>query len=202
MPCSNLRRVVGLSATACALSLLAAVVPACTRTVAVTYPGSNVAKYPWRTCGMPCENAFQELADSHTADGKQCKDLITRTDVVSGTDDRAQAAALYDSAILLVLRGKDAEASDRFARAEALDPDPDLRRAAACVRGGGEALPRRAVAGSRPGTDDGTDAGPRTRSGSDHPPGALSAGDAQGVLTRVVARKPSSAAWATDTNAS
>jgi hypothetical protein len=126
MPCSNLRRIVGLSATACALSLLAAVVPACTRTVAITYPGSNVAVYPWRTCGMPCENAFQELADSHTADGKECEDLITKSDVAVGTDDRAQAAALYDSAILLQLRGKDAEASARFARAEALHPDPDL----------------------------------------------------------------------------
>jgi len=125
MPRSTLARVAGLAATACALTVLAAVVPACSRTVAVTYPGNNVLKYPWRTCGMPCENAFQELEEAHNADGKLCNDLITKVDDSGGTDDRAQAAALYDSAILLVLRGKDAEASDRFARAEALDPDPD-----------------------------------------------------------------------------
>ena len=116
----------GLVATACALTVLSAVVPACSRTIAITYyPGNDVLRYPWRTCGMPCENAFQELEDAHNADGKQCDDLITRVDGSGGTDDRAQAAALYDSAILLILRGKDAEASARFAKAEALDPDPE-----------------------------------------------------------------------------
>jgi hypothetical protein len=118
-------RVAGLAATACALTILSAVVPACSRTIAVTYPGNNVLKYPWRTCGMPCENAFQELDDAHNADGKMCEDLITKVDGSGGNDDRAQAAALYDSAILLILRGKDAEASARFAKAEALDPDPE-----------------------------------------------------------------------------
>ena len=122
---SPLSRIAGIALTACGLSVLSAVVPACSRTVAVTYPGNNVLKYPWRTCGMPCENAFQELEEAHNADGKLCNDLITKVDDGGGTDDRAQAAALYDSAILLVLRGKDAEATDRFARAEALDPDPD-----------------------------------------------------------------------------
>ncbi len=74
---------------------------------------------------MPCENAFQELEDAHNADGKLCSDFIARVDDAGGADDRAEAAALYDSAILLVLRGKDAEASERFARAEVLDPNPD-----------------------------------------------------------------------------
>jgi hypothetical protein len=74
---------------------------------------------------MPCEAAFQELLDSHDPGGKDCEELVNKAEGTAGTDDRVTAAALYDSAILLVLRGKDAEASARFARAEALDPDPD-----------------------------------------------------------------------------
>jgi len=129
MPCSLLRRFVGLAATPAALAalaLLTAVVPACSRSVAVTYPGSNVVKVPWRSCGMPCEDAFQELLDSHKADGKECTNLVERADDPGGADSHVAAAALYDAAILLVLQGKDAEATARFTRAEALDPDPDF----------------------------------------------------------------------------
>src|SRR5208283_3001206 len=111
MPCSTLRRAAGLAATACALSVLAGLMPACSRTIAASYPGNNVVKVPWRTCGMPCEAAFQELMDSHDPGGKDCEELVSKADGTDGADDRVAAAALYDSAILLVLRGKDAEAS-------------------------------------------------------------------------------------------
>jgi hypothetical protein len=125
MPCSTLRRIVGVSSVACVLALLALLVPACTNTVAVTYPGNNVIRYPWRPCGMYCASAFAELEDAHDATGKECEDLVNKADGFGGgTDPRVTAAALYDSAILLVLRGNEAEASARFAKAEALDPDP------------------------------------------------------------------------------
>jgi hypothetical protein len=125
MPCSTLRRVVGASTVACALAVLAVLVPACSSTVAVTYPGNNVVKYAWRPCGMFCASAFAELEDTHDATGKECEDLINKADGSGGgTDNRVTAAALFDSAILLTLRGNSAEASARLAKAVALDPDP------------------------------------------------------------------------------
>jgi hypothetical protein len=98
---------------------------ACSKDVAITYPGNNVVRFPWRSCGMACSNAFAELEESHDATGKECEDLVAHPEGSGGTDDRVTAAALYDSGVLLLLRGKPDEASERFARAHALDPGAD-----------------------------------------------------------------------------
>jgi hypothetical protein len=76
---------------------------------------------------MLCDQAFAELEDSHGVTGKDCDELVSKAAKVDGSDDRVTAAALYDSAIVLILRGSMAEASARFAKAEALDPDPEYK---------------------------------------------------------------------------
>jgi hypothetical protein len=77
---------------------------------------------------MLCDQAFEELQTSHDPTGHDCEELVTRAEVAAGVDDRAAAAALYDSAIVFILRGKSAEALARFAKAEALDPDPEYKQ--------------------------------------------------------------------------
>ena len=123
-----------LTSFPCALGLLAALLPACSRTVAATYPGSHAVQYPWRACGMGCDRAFTELEASHDARGKDCEELIVKAEDTDGSDERVAAAALYDSALLLILRGQGDEAAARFARAEALDRDPEYRRQEAKYR--------------------------------------------------------------------
>lgn len=128
MPCSTVRRVARLTVTVCALASIVVLAPACSKSVAATYPGNNVVSYPWRSCGMPCDQAFEELQTSHDPTGHECEELVTHAESVGGADDRAAAAALYDSAIIFILRGNAAEASARFAKAEALDPDPEYKQ--------------------------------------------------------------------------
>jgi hypothetical protein len=101
---------------------------ACSKTIAASYPGNNVVSYPWRSCGMLCDQAFEELQTSHDPTGHDCEELVTRAEGAAGVDDRAAAAALYDSAVVFILRGKSAEAIARFAKAEALDPDPEYKQ--------------------------------------------------------------------------
>jgi hypothetical protein len=127
MPCPSVRRTPRLAATVLALAALSALTPACSKTVAASYPGEHVVRYPWRACGMLCDQAFAELEDSHGVTGKDCDELVSKAAKVDGSDDRVTAAALYDSAIVLILRGSMAEASARFAKAEALDPDPEYK---------------------------------------------------------------------------
>ncbi len=115
--------------------------PACSRTVAVTYPGNNVVQVPWRSCGMLCDRAFGELQTTGRATGKECEDLIASTDHPGGADDRVLAAALYDSAVLLVLQGKSDQASGLFTRASALDADPEYARLEATFRDAAQKMP-------------------------------------------------------------
>lgn len=128
MPCSTLRRVAGLASTVCALASFVALSSACSKTIAASYPGNNVINYPWRSCGMLCDQAFEELQTSHDPTGHDCEELVTRAEGAAGVDDCAAAAALYDSAVVFILRGKSAEAIARFAKAEALDPDPEYKQ--------------------------------------------------------------------------
>ncbi len=128
MSCSTVRRVSGLASTVCALASLVVLSSACSKTIAASYPGNNVVSYPWRSCGMLCDQAFEELQTSHDPTGHDCEELVTRAEGAAGVDDRAAAAALYDSAIVFILRGKSDEAIARFAKAEALDPDPEYKQ--------------------------------------------------------------------------
>jgi len=128
MPCSTVRRVSALGSTVCALASVVVLSSACSKSIAASYPGNNVVSYPWRSCGMLCDQAFEELQTSHDPTGHDCEELVTRAESAAGVDDRAAAAALYDSAIVFILRGKSAEAIARFAKAEALDPDPEYRQ--------------------------------------------------------------------------
>jgi hypothetical protein len=125
MPSTKLARAALAAAAVCALAAL----PACSRTVAASYPGGHVVEYPWRACGMYCDQAFVEIEATHDPTGKACEELVTKaeSDAAGGGDPRASAAALYDSAIVLTLRGRPADAAERFARAEALDADPDYK---------------------------------------------------------------------------
>jgi hypothetical protein len=127
MPCPTVRSAARLVAAACTLAAVSAFTPACSKTIAASYPGNNVVKYPWRACGMLCDQAFEELQDSQGAPGKDCDELVSKAENVDGSDDRVTAAALYDSALVLILRGNEAEASARFTKAEALDPDPEYK---------------------------------------------------------------------------
>ncbi len=128
MPCSTVRRVSGLASTVCALASFVVLSSACSKSIAASYPGNNVVSYPWRSCGMLCDQAFEELQTSHDPTGHDCEELVTRAEGAAGVDDRAAAAALYDSAVVFILRGKSAEALARFAKAEALDPDPEYKQ--------------------------------------------------------------------------
>jgi hypothetical protein len=103
-----------------------ALLPACTKSVVVTSPGAGPATYPWKACGQDCVSAFAELEETHDPTGKDCEALVGDAVDMSG-DERVVAAALYDSALLLVLRGKGDEALGRLAKAEALDHDPEYR---------------------------------------------------------------------------
>ena len=128
MPCSTVRRVSALASTVSVLASFVVLSSACSKTIAASYPGNNVVSYPWRSCGMLCDQAFEELQTSHDPTGHDCEELVTRAEGAAGVDDRAAAAALYDSAIVFILRGKSAEAIARFAKAEALDPDPEYKQ--------------------------------------------------------------------------
>jgi hypothetical protein len=120
--------------SALAASAFALLLPSCTQTLTITYSGNNPVRYPWRTCGMGCEQAFTELQANRDATGQACEDLIAKGASLEGADPWVSAAVLYDSALLLVIRGKSAEAYDRFAKAEALDPDPEYKRLEQQVR--------------------------------------------------------------------
>jgi len=110
-----------------AVASVLAVFPACTKSVIVTYPGNNPVEYPWKSCGQDCVNAFAELQETHDPTGTDCEALVTRAVGASG-DDRAVAAEMYDSALVLLLRGNFLDAEDRLNRAAALDPDEEYKR--------------------------------------------------------------------------
>jgi hypothetical protein len=123
MPRSIVRSLARFAAVASVL----AVFPACTKSVIVTYPGNNPVEYPWKSCGQDCVNAFAELQETHDPTGTDCEALVTRAVGASG-DDRAVAAEMYDSALVLLLRGNFLDAEDRLNRAAALDPDEEYKR--------------------------------------------------------------------------
>ena len=109
-------------------ALSAITLSACAETVSVTSQGAPLAKLPWRSCGMTCEQAFAEVQSTHGAAGEACEALIAASASLEVGDRLVAAAMHYDAAVLLVLRGKGQDALARVAKAEALDPDPAYRQ--------------------------------------------------------------------------
>jgi hypothetical protein len=128
------RRLVRALAAAALATPALALLPACTKNVIVSFPGNNAVVFPWKACGQDCVNAFTELEDNKTATGEDCDKLVAHAVAIEGGDPQVSAAALYDSALVLLLRGDADSAADRFARAEALDPDPEYKRLDALFR--------------------------------------------------------------------
>lgn len=137
MPSTSLR---GVAASVSFGLLVTGALVGCSRTVDATYPGGSVVQYPWRACGTDCAKAFSEIQDSHDAKGKDCDSLLSNAEGPGG-DPRVEAAALYNSGIILALRNKPAEAAERFARAQAKSPDPDVDRVAGMVRDNAQRYP-------------------------------------------------------------
>ena len=141
MPRRSIRAAAALALAAPAIALL----PACSKNLIVTYPGNNPVSFPWKSCGQDCVAAFAQLEDTHDPAGKDCDTLVNHAADIQGGDDRVAAAALYDSALVLILRGDSAGAADRFARASALDSDPEYQQLAQLARDSSAKYPMPAV---------------------------------------------------------